>query len=363
MFPASVFSVLLSGLPTALQSVLGHLPRLGVALEVVGVAGARDLPALTQRLRPNVVVVSELQLSGLGHLQRQHPVPVLLYCVAPPPRTLLREAARLGVYDYLLPAPTAEPELLEWSRQAGRKLLAARLPAAMLTPPLGTLAVPPRQPAAPLPPRGVVVIGGSTGGGPAVEEILRGLPANFPWAVLVAVHLPVHFTSVLVDRLARVSRLPVVAAASGSPLRAGQVLVAPGGHHLVVRAVPGPWLGWQTNFVAENAPDVPSVDVLMRSVAALAGCQVVGLILTGLGHDGTAGARAIRQQGGVVVAQDAATATVFSMPKSVIDAGLASAVLPLSGMAAYLVRHTMQPTAPVGRRRVSSSSSSTSLAQ
>ncbi len=353
--------MLLSGLPLALQTVLGRLPRLGVTLEVMGVAEPLQLSARAQQLRPNVVVVSEMQLLDLDRLQRQYPVPVLLYCAGPPRPALLREAARLGVYDYLLPAPPAGPELLEWSHQAGRKLLAARFPA-LLAPPLSTLAVPARQSAAPLPPRGVVVIGGSTGGGPAVEEILRNLPANFPWAVLVAVHLPAHFTSVLVDRLARVSRLPVAAAASGSRLRAGQVLVAPGGHHLVVRAAPGPWLGWQTGFVAENAPDVPSVDVLMRSVAAVVGNQVVGLVLTGLGYDGTAGARAVRQQGGVVVAQNAATATVFSMPKSVIDAGLASAVLPLSEMAAYLVRHTMQPAVAAGRRRFSSLSP-TSLAQ
>lgn len=292
---------------------------------------------LARRLRPGVVVVGEDQLLGLEELHRQYPVPVLLYSTRPPLPGMLRQVKSLGVYGHLLPAPTSGPELWEWCRQAKATLLAARPEPIVQIPKVRSLTVP-------LPPRGVVVIGGSTGGGPAVEKVLASLPANFPWAVLVAVHLPLHFTGPLVDRLQRATVLPVAAATSGARLEAGRVLVAPGGHNLVVRPVQeGPWLGWQTDFVSDTSLDVPSVDILMQSVARLAGRNVLGVVLTGLGHDGTAGARAIRQLGGTVVVQDEASSAVFSMPKSVIQAGQANAVLPLTEVAGYLARHVQRP--------------------
>nr|WP_246559059.1 CheB methylesterase domain-containing protein [Hymenobacter piscis] len=252
---------------------------------------------------------------------------------------MLREVQNLGVYGYLPPAPASGPELWAWCQQAKTQLLAARPEPAVPVPVIRNLTVP-------LPPRGIVVIGGSTGGGPAVEKVLAALPVNFPWAVLVAVHLPGHFTGSLVDRLQRATALPVTAASSGARLEAGRVLVAPGGHNLVVRPVlEGPWLGWQTDFVSETSLDVPSVDLLMQSAARLAGRHVLGVVLTGLGRDGTAGARAIRQQGGTVIVQDQASSAVFSMPKSVIQAGQASAVVPLTDVAEYLVRHVQRPVA------------------
>ena len=321
-----------------MRAVLSRLPLTDSSLELVGPAvGTAELPILARRLRPGVVVVSEDQLLGLEQLHQQYPVPVLLYSTRPPLPGMLRQVRKLGVYGYLPPAPANGPELWEWCRQAKSKLLAARPQPIVQRPVVRHLAVP-------LPPRGLVVIWGSTGGGPAVEKVLAALPANFPWAILVAVHLPLHFTGPLVARLQRATALPVAAATSGSRLAAGRVLVAPGGHNLVVRPVmKGPWLGWQTDFVSETSLDVPSIDLLMQSAAQLTGRQVVGVVLTGLGYDGTAGARAIRQAGGTVVVQDEASSAVFSMPKSVIQAGQASAVLPLAEVATYLVRHVQRP--------------------
>ncbi|WP_262920592.1 CheB methylesterase domain-containing protein [Hymenobacter sp. 5516J-16] len=183
--------------------------------------------------------------------------------------------------------------------------------------------------------------------------MLRELPLGFPWAVLVAVHLPESFTDTLVERLRRASQLPVMAATSGMRLEPGRVLVAPGGRNLVVRPVmDSPWVGWQTDFVEEHGLDVPSVDILMHSVVRAVGRNVVGVVLTGLGHDGTAGAHDIRQHGGTVVAQDEASSAVFGMPKSVIQSGLASAVLPLPHIADFLVRH-VQPGTTARRGRSS----------
>lgn len=338
-FSTDPFTLLLGDLPTSVRTELTRLLHTDPELEVVGTAvTAHELPAAARRLQPGVVLVGEDQLLGLEQLQRYFPVPVLLYSMRPPLPAMLREVARMGVYDYVPQLPLNAAELPEWRNSVRRKLLAAK---PRLTPSAEVIrAAPKRRPTVPLPPRGIVVIGGSTGGAPAVEAVLRGLPADFPWAVLVAVHLPELFTDTLVERLRRASSLPVAAASNGLPLKAGHVLVAPGGRNLAVRPmINSPWVGWQTDFVHETSLDVPSVDVLMHSAARVVGRNVLGVVLTGLGQDGTAGARSIRQQGGVVVAQDEASSAVFGMPKAVINAGLASAILPLSSIADFIVRY------------------------
>lgn len=334
----SPFTLLLGNLPTFVAAELTRLLHTDPALRVVGNAmGSDELSRQARLLQPGVVVVGESQLLGLEVLRRQYNGPVLLYTTQQPLPGMLREVARFGVYDYIKPAPAQNgPELMEWRRQVKRKVNAAR--------PKPTAALPltdgMRPVAAPLPPRGVVVIGGSTGGAPAVEHVLRLLPVDFPWAIIVAVHLPASFTDTLVERLRRVSALPVAAATKGSALEAGKVLVAPGGTNSIIKVgAMYPWLGWQTDFVSGTSLDVPSVDILMQSVARTVGRNVVGIVLTGLGHDGTSGARHIREQGGVVIAQDEASSAVFSMPKSVIEAGLANAVLPLHEVAGFVVRH------------------------
>lgn len=334
----SSFTLLLGNLPTFAAAELTRLLHTDPALRVVGnTMGPDELVRETRRLQPGVVVVGESQLLELESLRRHYAGPVLLYTTQPPLPGMLREVARLGVYDYIMPAPAQKgAELMEWRRQVKRKVNAAR-PRPVVTKPLADVV---RRTAAPLPPRGVVVIGGSTGGAPAVEQVLRRLPIDFPWAVVVAVHLPATFTNTLVERLRRAAVLPVAAAMKGSILEAGKVLVAPGGLNCVLQnGAKYPWLGWQTDFVTESSADVPSVDILMDSAARAVGRNVLGIILTGLGHDGTAGARRIREQGGTVVAQDEASSAMFSMPKSIIEAGLANAVLPLADIAGYVLRH------------------------
>ncbi|GGG42441.1 chemotaxis protein CheB [Hymenobacter glacieicola] len=340
----SPFTLLLGNLPTFVRSEVTRLLHTDPELEMVGAAVTTDeLPTLARRLRPGVVVISDDQLLGLEQLQRHFSVPVLLYSTQVPLPGMLREATRLGVYDYIIAPPGAGSELIEWRLALRRKLLAARPSIAPVSKPEPSVIL--RRTAVPLPPRGVVVIGGSTGGAPAVETVLRELPLDFPWAVLVAVHLPELFTDTLVERLRRSARLPVMAATSGMRLEPGRIVVAPGGRNLVVKPVmDSPWVGWQTDFVKEASLDVPSVDILMHSIVGAVGRNVVGVILTGLGQDGTAGAQAIRQQGGTVVAQDEASSAVFGMPKSVIQAGLASVVLPLPDIADFLVSHVQSGT-------------------
>ncbi len=174
----------------------------------------------------------------------------------------------------------------------------------------------------------VVVIGASTGGPAALTFLLPSLPANLGAGVLIVQHMPAGFTKALADRLNAVSQMEVREAQAGEPVIEGAVLIAPGSYHMLV--------GSSRKIGLSLDPPVhsvrPSVDVLMSSVAAVYGRSAVGVVLTGMGHDGTAGAAEIKAAGGQVIVQDAASSVIAGMPESVIQSGTADAVVPLHDM-------------------------------
>lgn len=330
---SSSITVLLGHLPTVGRLALVRLLEAQTGVRVVS-AGEKpaELVAIARRLRPALLIVSDVQVRTLELLSHYVAVPVVLFCETVPLAGMLRETKRWGVVDFIL----ASGGSTDWAKDVLRKIRECLPQAATALP------APVRLPEVPGLPGGVVVIGGSTGGTAAVEQLVRALPATLACAVVVAVHLPGSFLDSFVKRLARVSALPVVAGWPGTPLEPGRIVVAPGGHNLVIRpALNSPWQSWQTDFSSEYSPsgDEPSIDILMRSAARTVGHNVLGVVLTGLGHDGTLGAQVIRQHGGTVLVQDEASSVVFSMPKSVIQAGWADAVLPLDELAAAIVRH------------------------
>lgn len=329
------FPILLGNLPTALRLRLLRLFQGQPGWQVVGgEASASDLLAAARRLRPGLIIVGPDQLREVEQLRRSTSIPVLLFSETTPLPGMLREVAAWGVYGYFQPdsgQPVWAAELLGKVRQA---IPAPLRPAAAS---LVSTAVPGLA-------TGLVVVGGSTGGTLAVEQLVRALPTNLACAVLVAVHLPAAFLTSFVGRLRRATVLPVVAGGAGVLLQPGQIVVAPGGSNTVVSAANSPWQAWQTEFTTEPSPsgDEPSLDLLMRSAACTVGRNVLGVVLTGLGRDGTLGAQAIRQYGGTVLVQDEASSAVFSMPKSVIQAGWANAVLPLHELPKAIGRHVAQ---------------------
>ncbi len=310
---------------------------------VATATGAEDLLRKAQQHRPGLIVVGEQRLLTLEQLTAYYRAPILLYSAAPPWPGTLREAARWGVYDHLAPLlPAVHPDYEHSRREVLRKVRRARNHAHVnLTTPEPVASLLGRRPVPVIPPRGLVVIGGSTGGAAAVEQIVRDLRPGLPYAVVVAVHLPAAFTMSLVERIRRATGLPVVVGQPGTSLLAGQITVMPGGCNQVVRSVPG--RGWVLELAAEPAAslDEPNIDLLMRSAARTAGRHVLGVVLSGLGRDGTAGAQMLRQHGGQVVAQDELTSAVFGMPSSVIQAGAAQAVLPVTDIAAYINAHAV----------------------
>jgi two-component system chemotaxis response regulator CheB len=182
----------------------------------------------------------------------------------------------------------------------------------------------------------VVAIGASTGGPAALSQLLRALPRNFPLPILLVLHIGEAFALPFSDWLSCQVGLPVFTATEGMPLpEVGRpvVIMAPADRHLVLR---------QGLLRLSNAPERhscrPSVDPLFESVAAELGSRSIGVLLTGMGRDGAAGLLAIRQAGGVTLAQDEATSVVFGMPREAIRLGAAQLVLPLPRIAPTLVQ-------------------------
>lgn len=182
----------------------------------------------------------------------------------------------------------------------------------------------------------LLAIGSSTGGPEALRAVLTGLPANLPVPVVVVQHMPPTFTKILADRLNKEAALRVVEATDGMPLDPGTVYIAPGDKHLEVSRSSRGVITKLHDGPPENQCR-PAVDVLFRSVAAAYGGACVAVVLTGMGQDGTRGARVLHDAGAEVVAQDEESSVVWGMPGSVVRAGIADKVLPINDIAGHLV--------------------------
>lgn len=178
-----------------------------------------------------------------------------------------------------------------------------------------------------------IVIGASTGGPRAIEEVLTGLgriSTRLP--VLVVQHMPPVFTAAFARHLADVTGLAVAEALDGEDVSLGRIYVAPGGRHMGL-SNEGPRVTIRLDDGAPVLHARPAIDVLMRDAARIFGTRCLAAILTGMGHDGTEGARAVAAAGGAVLVQDQASSTIWGMPGSIVKAGLAREVVPLDRMA------------------------------
>lgn len=183
-----------------------------------------------------------------------------------------------------------------------------------------------------------VVIGISTGGPKALAQMLPQLPANLRVPVLVVQHMPPVFTASLAQDLNTRCALAVAEAQDGDPVVPGRIWIAPGGRQMgLARQDSG-----VTIRITDDPPENscrPAVDYLFRAAADAYGGNVLAVVMTGMGYDGTSGCALLKARGAEVFVQDAASCVVFGMPRGPIEKGLADAVVPLDRMAAEIVRH------------------------
>jgi two-component system chemotaxis response regulator CheB len=242
------------------------------------------------------------------------------------------EESKVSVRDQLVPKLRA----LVGARRVARPFVAP--------PPPPVQAARPRRRTRPY---SILAVGSSTGGPDALATMLPSLPADLPVPVLVVQHMPELFTRLLAERLDKMCALSVVEAAEGAPITPGKIIIAPGGRHMVPRR-----MGTIVQAHLHDDPPEnfcrPSVDVMFRAVSSVYGEGVLGVVLTGMGRDGERGAKAIRDAGGEVFAQDEATSVVWGMPGAVTQSGQADRVLPLDRIGPDLISVLRRQESTVG---------------
>jgi two-component system chemotaxis response regulator CheB len=191
----------------------------------------------------------------------------------------------------------------------------------------------------------ILAIGTSTGGPNALAELFKAFPGDFPVPIVVVQHMPPLFTALLADRLTANSALKFSEGKEGDSIRSGCAYIAPGGKHMEVMRFGGNARVHLHEGPPENSCR-PAVDVLFRSVVEQYGGGVLGVVLTGMGHDGMRGCELIRERGGQVLAQDEASSVVWGMPGAVVQAGYADKILPLDQICGEIVRRVRE-----GRKR------------
>jgi two-component system, chemotaxis family, protein-glutamate methylesterase/glutaminase len=182
----------------------------------------------------------------------------------------------------------------------------------------------------------IIAIGASTGGTEAIKDVLVQFPADTP-GILITQHIPKAFSTPFAKRMDACCQMTVYEAEDGQQILPGHVYIAPGDRHLLLVRDGARYVCKLDDGPAVNRHK-PSVDVLFRSVAQQAGCNAIGVILTGMGKDGAIGLKEIRDAGGPTIAQDEATSVVWGMPGAAANAGICAAVLPLNQIAPKLVR-------------------------
>lgn len=340
--------ILVDGSPVARAAVrraIASEPDLEVVGEAATARSARDL--IVQRQPDVVALESDLpEMGGLVFLRKlmaQFPMPTVVMGSRLPRERASREALQAGGLDYVQkPSADLSGAAGDFAHELAQKLrsaaaadrwqserVAATARARQAANRAGTIS------------RQMIAMGASTGGVEAIPEVLKRLPATTPGIAIVQ-HMPNEFIQSFAKRLDGSCALRVAVAANGDRLEEGRVLIAPGDHQCRVVPVTG---GFAVRVVREGkvGGHAPSVEVLMQSVAAVAGSRALGVMLTGMGDDGAAGMRAMRDAGARTVAQNEPTCAVYGMPKAAIERGGVEFVRALDQIAPTILQLLSEP--------------------
>ncbi len=337
--PGTAVRVMICDDSAVIRAALARMLEADPAIRVVARVANGRLAVEALRREPVDVVVLDIEMPVMDGLTA---LPLLLRA-DPPPRVIMAStlttrgaeialrALRLGAADYV-----AKPGAAAIADDTFRRDLVAKVkhlarPRGQVLPWQGVAAPGALRPLPVLPPR-LVAIGSSTGGPQALFELVRGLGRDVRVPVVLTQHMPAAFTPILAAHLTRLGGMPCEEAADGEVLRPGTLRLAPGDRHLLVET-DGPALRLRLSDGPAESFCRPAVDPMLRTAAVSCGGRVLLVMLTGMGHDGLAGTRALVEAGGAAIAQDEATSVVWGMPGAIARAGLCHAVLPLPAIA------------------------------
>jgi two-component system, chemotaxis family, protein-glutamate methylesterase/glutaminase len=345
-------------------------------LQVVGQAkDGREAVALAESLKPDVITmdinmphVDGLQATAQIMISNPRPI-VIVSSESREGASSTLKALELGAIEFVakpssgidLDMNSVKEELLRKVRMSA-KVRVVRTASRIASTVQGTNGASATGPAVPRPPVArhpqsasldqrfpIVVLGASTGGPATVMRLAPGFTRDFPAAVFLVQHMPASFTTQYAAQLAEFTSIRVKEAEPNEPVQPGTLYICPGGQHL--RITPTGRIQLDAASGRINGY-LPCIDITMESAAAYAGPMGIGVILTGMGNDGAAGAKAIQNAGGLVIAQDEATSVIFGMPAEAIKAANVQHVLAIDDIYPAIEKRVIGlcKTAPVGVR-------------
>lgn len=329
-----------------IRKVVSEMLSRDPLIQVVGTArNGRDALEKVQALQPDVVTLDLImpELDGIGFLKeqmRRRVLPIIVVSIASENGELVVQAMENGAVDFVQkPTALASERMYEIQEDLVAKVkTAANIEPARIPTSISIPAAPVAAPAERAGKVDAVVLGISTGGPQALAQLIPALPGDLPVPMAVVLHMPPGYTALFAARLNEISRLEVLEAAEGDEMRPGRVLLAPAGQHLTLRRTPESRVVAALSLRPLDTPHRPSVDVLFKSAAEVYGSRLLGIVMTGMGNDGTSGAAWIKSQGGTVIAEARESCVVYGMPRSVVEAGLADFSVPLQGMAEAILK-------------------------
>jgi two-component system, chemotaxis family, protein-glutamate methylesterase/glutaminase len=370
--PNKKFRVLIVDDSTFMRKVLETILNSDDQLQVVGQAkDGREAITLAESLKPDVITmdINMPHVDGLqatAQIMTTNPRPIVI--VSSESRegaSSTLKALELGAIEFVakpssgidLDMQSVKEDLLRKVRMSAKVRVvrtASRLAStvqAVNTSPTPTGSAPrvarPQQAAPPDQRFPIVVLGASTGGPATVMRLAPGFTTGFPAAVFLVQHMPATFTTQYAAQLAEFTSIRVKEAEPNEPVQPGSLYICPGGQHL--RITPTGRIQLDSTSGRINGY-LPNIDITMESAASYAGPMTIGVVLTGMGNDGAAGAKAIKNAGGMVIAQDEATSVIFGMPAEAIKAASVEHVLALDDIYAAIERRVLNicKPAPVG---------------
>lgn len=315
------------------------------SIEVVGTAvDGKDAFAKVKKLKPDVLVLdlNMGEYDGIYATQKimtEAPLPILiLSAVGNSDLQPIFDTLQLGAVDYINKPQRGNAKIREISHELTNKVLsAARANPKVIAPEGGSANTNPHT-FGEKSNYDIIVIGASTGGPSAIEEVIKTLPGNLNVPVVICQHMPSNFIQPFVKRLDNLTPLSVVVGRKGMIPSPGRVIIAPGDANMILeRKKKGDSI--KINFTEEKYPEYnyPSINAVMMSAAKLFKNKIIGVILTGMGKDGVLGLKAIKDVGGYTVAQNKDSCVIYGMPKAAVESGAVTKSVHIKEIGGFLV--------------------------